>query len=249
MKFTGFIMKNTPKTGDYVVGYDENTGMEIRIPVGNLGTAGAAGTSVDVQYSANGSEGWHYPDAEGDQYIRVKKGTDAWSSAFKIKATENIVVEYSADGETWSEVYTSGDLYLRINGGEAIRIKGEPDRKECRDARRTGANSTTGIPRTRTARRAGRTAPQGIPGEGTARRAANSTREYREQGPQGEPGLQGEQGPQGIPGEQGPQGLQGDPGVVDIESLEEVLMSSDEDFVLIIQENRLCKIRKNAFIG
>ena len=77
MKFTDFIMKNTPKTGDYVVGYDENTGMEIRIPVGNLGTAGAAGTSVDVQYSANGSEGWHYPDAEGDQYIRFKKGTDA----------------------------------------------------------------------------------------------------------------------------------------------------------------------------
>ena len=89
--------------------------------------------------------------------------------------------------------YTSGDLYLRINGGEAIRLR-----------------------RTRTAT---------------------------------EPGLQGEQGPQGIPGEQGPQGLQGDPGVVDIESLEEVLMSSDEDFVLIIQENRLCKIRKNVFIG
>jgi hypothetical protein len=194
MKFTDFIMKNTPKTGDYVVGYDENTGMEIRIPVGNLGTAGAAGTSVDVQYSANGSEGWHYPDAEGDQYIRFKKGTDAWSSAFKIKATENIVVEYSVDGINWSSSYMEGCLYLRINEGEAIRIKGE----------------------------------DGEPGE---------------QGPQGLQGIQGEPGPQGM------QGPQGEPGVVDIESLEEVLISSGEDFVLIIQENRLCKIRKNSFIG
>jgi len=236
MKFTDFIMKNTPKTGDYVVGYDENTGMEIRIPVGNLGTAGAAGTSVDVQYSANGSEGWHYPDAEGDQYIRFKKGTDAWSSAFKIKATENIVVEYSADGETWSEVYTSGDLYLRINGGEAIRIKGEPGPQGMQGPQgEPGEQGPQGIP--------GEQGPQGEPGEQGPQGIPG------EQGPQGEPGLQGEQGPQGIPGEQGPQGLQGDPGVVDIESLEEVLMSSDEDFVLIIQENRLCKIRKNAFIG
>ena len=124
MKFTDFLLKNTLTAGYFVVGYDENTGVEIRIPVGNLGTAGAAGASVDVQYSANASS-WHYPDAEGDQYIRFKKGTDAWSTAFKIKTTEAIVIEYSADGNTWNDSYTAGDLYMRINSGDALRIKGE----------------------------------------------------------------------------------------------------------------------------
>lgn len=124
MKFTDFLLKNTLTAGYFVVGYDENTGVEIRIPVGNLGTAGAAGASVDVQYSANASS-WHYPDAEGDQYIRFKKGTDAWSTAFKIKTTEAIVIEYSADGNTWNATYTAGDLYMRINAGDAVRIKGE----------------------------------------------------------------------------------------------------------------------------
>lgn len=124
MKFTDFLLKNTLAAGYYVVGYDETTGVEIRIPVGNLGTAGAAGASVDVQYSANASS-WHYPDAEGDSYIRFKKGTAAWSQAFKIKATENITIEYSADGNTWNATYTEGDLYMRINGGDSVRIKGE----------------------------------------------------------------------------------------------------------------------------
>lgn len=126
MKFNLFAKKETLATGYYVVGYDENTGVEIRIPVGNLGTAGAAGASVDVQYSANASS-WHYPDAEGDVYIRFKKGVADWSAAFKIKATETILLEYSADGATgWSETYTVGDAYMRINGGDAILFKGEP---------------------------------------------------------------------------------------------------------------------------
>jgi hypothetical protein len=145
MKFTDFLLKNTLTAGYFVVGYDENTGVEIRIPVGNLGTAGAAGASVDMQYSANASS-WHYPDAEGDQYIRFKKGTDAWSTAFKIKTTEAIVIEYSADGNTWNDSYTAGDLYMRINSGDALRIKGE-----------TGERGEQGIQ--------GQQGIQGVPGE------------------------------------------------------------------------------------
>ena len=74
MKFTDFIMKNTPKTGDYVVGYDENTAWK---PYSRrqLGTAGAAGTSVDVQYSANGSEGGIIPTLKETNIFDLK-GTD-----------------------------------------------------------------------------------------------------------------------------------------------------------------------------
>lgn len=179
MKFPDFSLKNTLADGYYIVGYDENTGVEIRIPVGNLGTAGAAGASVDVQYSANTSS-WHYPDAEGDQYIRFKKGTDAWSTAFKIKTTEAIVIEYSADGNTWNDSYTAGDLYMRINSGDALRIKGET-------------------------------------------------------------GEQGEQGIQGVPGEQG---IPGPAGVVDINTLIEITTAGDDDFLVIIHDEVLCKIRK-----
>jgi len=192
MKFTDFLLKNTLTAGYFVVGYDENTGVEIRIPVGNLGTAGAAGASVDVQYSANASS-WHYPDAEGDQYIRFKKGTDAWSTAFKIKTTEAIVIEYSADGNTWNATYTAGDLYMRINGGDTMRIKGE-------------------------------------------------------QGIQGIQGIQGQQGTQGVPGEQGIQGIQGPAGVVDINTLSEITTAGDDDFLVIIQDGVLCKIRKINFV-
>ena len=124
-KFNEFEKKTAPAATDYVVGYDEATGMEIRIPVLNLNSKGDAGASMDVQYSANGEDGWHYPALATDGYVRFRKGTEAWSFAFRIQATDAVLVEYSADGSSWSEVYTEGDAYLRINGGSAIRIKGD----------------------------------------------------------------------------------------------------------------------------
>lgn len=124
-KFNEFEKKTAPAATDYVVGYDEATGLEIRIPVPNLNSKGDAGVSMDVQYSANGEDGWHYPALATDGYVRFRKGTDAWSFAFRIRSTDAALVEYSADGSSWSEVYSSGDAYLRINGGSAIRIKGE----------------------------------------------------------------------------------------------------------------------------
>jgi hypothetical protein len=37
--FSNFTSRNTPQTGDYVVGYNSNDGTEIRIPVANLNLA------------------------------------------------------------------------------------------------------------------------------------------------------------------------------------------------------------------
>lgn len=48
--------------------------------------AGADGTSVYVQYSADGSTGWHDPPfvSGTDTYMRIKQGTGAWSDAMLI---------------------------------------------------------------------------------------------------------------------------------------------------------------------
>lgn len=122
--FSQFLLKNTVVTGLFVVGYDENTGLEIKIPVGSLSTTGTPGSSVDIQYSAN-AESWHYPEQASDQYIRFKRGTDAWSAAFKIKSTETFIIQYSADNINWHSTPEEGDVYLRINSEPGVYVKGE----------------------------------------------------------------------------------------------------------------------------
>jgi len=122
--FAQFLLKNVLGTGFFIVGYDENTGVEIRIPAGSLSTTGTPGASVDVQYSAN-AESWHYPEQASDQYIRFKRGTDAWSVAFKIKTTETFVIQYSADNINWHSTPEEGDVYLRINSEPGVYVKGE----------------------------------------------------------------------------------------------------------------------------
>ena len=123
--FSKFLLKNTVVNSMFVVGYDESTGLEIKIPVGSLSTTGTPGSSVDIQYSAN-AESWHYPEQASDQYIRFKRGTDAWSVAFKIKTNETFVIQYSADNINWHSTPEEGDVYLRINSEPGFYAKGEP---------------------------------------------------------------------------------------------------------------------------
>jgi hypothetical protein len=118
MTFQEFLLENSPHTGEFIVGYDSATGKEIKIPVGNMVQAGTPGIGVDIQYSANGSDSWHYPATSGDEYMRLRKGTDAWSQAFKIVAvTENngkeVELQVDEDMLQWRYVGDAewGDLY------------------------------------------------------------------------------------------------------------------------------------------
>lgn len=152
-------LKNKPKINNVVLGGNKTLAELGIVPVNQ---------SQLVENESPTNADWLYVVKNSNKTLNKMK-IDTLLTLFR---AETLNVEYSVDGINWSSSYMEGCLYLRINEGEAIRIKGE----------------------------------------------------------------------------QGPQGMQGDPGVVDIESLDKVSMSSDEDFVLIIQENRLCKIRKNDFI-
>lgn len=55
----------------------------IRI-VGEAGATGAAGDSITVEYSVDGSTSWHTTFTSGDLYMRQKVGAGAWSAAIRI---------------------------------------------------------------------------------------------------------------------------------------------------------------------
>jgi len=74
------------KGTDYLVGYDASTGEYIRISKADLASsiaASAAAQTLAVQYSANG-ESWHDSYTAGDNYMRIKSGSGAWSDAIRI---------------------------------------------------------------------------------------------------------------------------------------------------------------------
>lgn len=86
--FRDFNLKNNPTGTDKIVGYDEKTGEEIRIPVSALkGIKGEAGEGISVQYSSN-SETWHYPFQESDIYMRMRLGNGEWTSALRISFSD-----------------------------------------------------------------------------------------------------------------------------------------------------------------
>ncbi len=77
-RFKDFLLRNSIQNQDYIVGYDSDTGEEIRIKASAL--QGAAGKSADIQFSAEG-DSWHYPITDGDLYIRIRIGSGAWNVA------------------------------------------------------------------------------------------------------------------------------------------------------------------------
>lgn len=79
-------MRRLLKGTDYLVGYDARTGEYIRISKADLASsiaASAAAQTLAVQYSANG-ESWHDSYTAGDNYMRIKTGSGAWSGAIRI---------------------------------------------------------------------------------------------------------------------------------------------------------------------
>ncbi len=86
MKFREFLLRRLLKGTDYLVGYDASTGEYIRISKADLASsiaAIAAAQTLAVQYSANG-ESWHDSYTAGDNYMRIKTGSGAWSDAIRI---------------------------------------------------------------------------------------------------------------------------------------------------------------------
>lgn len=86
MKFREFLLRRLLKGTDYLVGYDASTGEYIRISKADLASsisASAAAQTLAVQYSANG-ESWHDSYTAGDNYMRIKTGSGAWSGAIRI---------------------------------------------------------------------------------------------------------------------------------------------------------------------
>lgn len=79
-------MRHLLKGTDYLVGYDSSNGEYIRISKADLASsiaASAAAQTLAVQYSANG-ESWHDSYTAGDNYMRIKTGSGAWSGAIRI---------------------------------------------------------------------------------------------------------------------------------------------------------------------
>lgn len=96
MKITDFIVKTKLGAKDSIVGFDEY-GNLIRISIGDLKTAlgvtKVAAEKVQVQYSLD-AKTWHTAYSEGDKYMRVKCGSEAWSGAIRISVSAY---------ETWRE--------------------------------------------------------------------------------------------------------------------------------------------------
>ena len=79
-RFKDFLVRTTLNDQDFVVGYDGDTGEEIRVIVSGFRDSlkGAPGASAQIQFSAN-LVNWHFPAMEGDVYIRFRVGLGAWS--------------------------------------------------------------------------------------------------------------------------------------------------------------------------
>jgi len=117
-RFKEFILRTILKATDYIVGYDGDTGEEIRIKASDMVQKGEPGASADIQFSAN-TENWHFPSLETDIYIRFRVGNGAWSVCrFVGKDGKNgipgISAFYSADAQNWNDQYQEGDKYIQF---------------------------------------------------------------------------------------------------------------------------------------
>lgn len=101
MKFRDFLLKQLLADTDYLVGYDSD-GNYIRISKDDLASSIAANVTVptlQVQYSANATT-WHDSYTSGDIYLRIKVGSNAWTSAIRINVSAY---------DVWRELGNSGD--------------------------------------------------------------------------------------------------------------------------------------------
>ena len=87
ISFKDFSLRSGLSAGDCIVGYDGQTGDEIRIKASNLVQKGEPGESVQIQFSTN-AQSWHFPAMETDMYIRFRAGSGAWSTAIRIGVPE-----------------------------------------------------------------------------------------------------------------------------------------------------------------
>jgi len=223
------------------------------VEVSYVGIQGPQGPEVLFKYSADGVN-WHSTYMAGDDYFSVSTDEGVtWGEAVYFRGEQGaqgiqgpegpqgpqgiqgvpapeLDIQYSADGNTWSDSYTAGDFYARFSTdggstwGAGLLIRGEQ-----------GIQGDTGPQGP-----VGDTGPQGPVGtpapaleiEYSADEASWSTTytagDYYArfsvdggstwgaglmfrgpQGPQGIQGPEGAQGPQGIQGPEGPQGPQG----------------------------------------
>ncbi|MDR3047962.1 MAG: hypothetical protein LBU51_10225 [Bacteroidales bacterium] len=117
--FASFQLKNQ-LNNLYLVGYDSDTGTEIRIPASILTPQpGEPGAGVQRNYSVNGEE-WHTGMQEGDEYFRDKVGSGEWTAAIPLGGEPGEQGLAGADGRSIytgttapsSSAYSIGDLYL-----------------------------------------------------------------------------------------------------------------------------------------
>jgi integrin beta 8 len=139
--------------GDYYARFSTDggdtwgTGVMFRGPQGEQGVQGdigPEGPEVLFQYSADGVD-WHSTYMAGDDYFSVSTDEgETWGEAVYFRGEQGIqgeigpagptgpevMVQYSADGETWNAVYTDGDDYIRFSmdegntWGSAVYIRG-----------------------------------------------------------------------------------------------------------------------------
>ena len=94
--FIDFSLHEQPQETDYLVGYNSQTGEEIRIPIPQISHQGESGKSVEIEYSVNGTS-WHFPYLNGDKFMRQRVGSTEWSVPMKIRCDDNYVVTDDLD--------------------------------------------------------------------------------------------------------------------------------------------------------
>lgn len=77
---------------------------------GAAGSAGSPGDSAQVEYSVNGSSGWHGTFTAGDIFMRVRVGAAAWSAAIRI------VGENGAPATAYWLARSAASVQKAING-------------------------------------------------------------------------------------------------------------------------------------
>ena len=105
--------------------------LDLVYPAGPPGVAGPAGEyPLLIQYSVDGSTGWHDTPVMADSYVRFSADDGAtWGTAWYIRGEQGnpgdnapeVSFQYSVDGSTgWHSPFVEGDLYCRVStDGEA----------------------------------------------------------------------------------------------------------------------------------